>query len=170
MNIAHIPAVSDAFRATMQRNVPGRRLHIVTKEDETVTPDETARLEAFLKPARIAVVATVGRNGLPQLTPNWYNFADGTLTMSTTKERIKYRNVSRDARMAMCIYSDPQAADYVTISGPVRISDDESIWPQTRAIIERYVPPEGVEERMRQLRAQNRVIVTLTPERVFFRS
>ncbi len=51
-----------------------------------MTPAEATRLEAFLQPAKIAVVATIGRHGMPQLTPNWYNFADGTLTISTTKE------------------------------------------------------------------------------------
>ena len=72
--------------------------------------------------------------------------------------------------MALCIYAEPQATDYVTITGRVRISDDQSIWLATQAIIERYVPREAVEERMRQLRAQNRVIITLTPERVLFRA
>ncbi len=72
--------------------------------------------------------------------------------------------------MAICVYSEPQAADYVTMSGPVEISDDDAIWPLTQAIVERYVPAEAVAERMRQLRSQNRVIITLAPEHVFFRS
>jgi nitroimidazol reductase NimA-like FMN-containing flavoprotein (pyridoxamine 5'-phosphate oxidase superfamily) len=68
------------------------------------TAEELARLERFLEPSMIAVVATVGRTGMPQLTPNWYRFANGRLTMSTTKERVKYLNLSRDPKMAVCIY------------------------------------------------------------------
>jgi Pyridoxamine 5'-phosphate oxidase len=92
------------------------------------------------------------------------------LMISTTKERVKYRNLSRDNRMTVCIYTEPLAQDYVTLWGHVSIRDDDSIWPDTRAIVERYVPPAGVEARMQQLRAQNRVIIDFTPERVLFRA
>ena len=134
----------------------------------SMNPEEAGRLEEFLQPPRIAVVATVGRSGMPQLTPNWYRFANGRLTVSTTKERIKYRNLSRDPQLAVCIYSEPRAAGYVTLRGQAEISDDESIWPETQAIVERYTAPEKVDERMRLLRTQNRVIISLVPERVLF--
>jgi len=104
------------------------------------------------------------------LTPNWYYYANETLMISTTKERVKYRNLMRDNRMTVCIYSEPRAQDYVTLWGHVSIRDDESIWPDTRAIVERYVPAQGVEARLQQLRTQNRVILDFTPERVLFRA
>ena len=135
-----------------------------------MTPEETHRLEAFLKPSHIVIVATIGRNGTPHLTPNWYAYAHETLMISTTKERVKYRNLRRDNRMTVCIYSAPQAQDYVTLWGRVTIRDDESIWLDTRTIVERYVPAQGVEARMQQLRTQNRVILDFKPERVLFRA
>ena len=127
-------------------------------------------MQEFLRPPRIAVVGTVGRSGMPQLTPNWYRFANGKLTISTTKERFKYRNLARDARIAVCIYSEPLASDYATLWGQTEISDDESIWPETQAIFQRYVSPERLDVLMRELRTQNRVIITLAPERVVFRT
>jgi PPOX class probable F420-dependent enzyme len=135
-----------------------------------LTPEDARRLEAFLKPSHIVVVATIGRNGMPHLTPNWYVYANGTMMISTTKERVKYRNLSRDNRMSVCVYSEPRAQDYVTLWGHVGIRDDESIWPDTQAIVERYVAAQGVEARLQQLRAQNRVILDFTPERVLFRA
>ena len=137
---------------------------------DSLTPEEERRLVEFLKPSLIAVVATVGRSGMPQLTPNWYEFAGGRMTISTTKERVKYRNLSRDDRLAVCVYSGDRAEEYATITGRVEISDDDSIWPLTQAIVQRYVAPEDVDARMRQLRTQNRVIISLTPERVVFRA
>jgi PPOX class probable F420-dependent enzyme len=112
-----------------------------------VTPTEARRLAEFLTPSHIVVVATIGRNGMPHLTPNWYVYTHGTLMISTTKERVKYRNLSRDNRMSVCIYSEPQAQNYVTLWGHVTVRDDDSIWPDTRAIVERYVLPQGVEAR-----------------------
>jgi PPOX class probable F420-dependent enzyme len=107
---------------------------------------------------------------MPHLTPNWFVYEGDRIAISTTKERIKYSNLTRDPRMSVCIYSELTAADYVTVSGPVSISDDESIWPVTRRIIERYVPAAKVDERLAQLRTQNRVILSLTPESVVFRA
>ena len=135
-----------------------------------MTPEDTRRLAEFLKPSHIVVVATIGRSGMPHLTPNWYCYANGRLMISTTKERVKYRNLTRDNRMTVCIYSEPLARDYVTLWGHVLIRDDASIWSDTRAIVERYVPSQGVETRMQQLRTQNRVILDFTPERVLFRA
>lgn len=135
-----------------------------------MTPTDTRRLEAFLKPSHIVVVATIGRHGMPHLTPNWYCYANDTLMISTTKERVKYRNLTRDNRMTVCIYSEPQAQDYVTLWGRVIIRDDASIWPDTRAIVERYVPAQDVEARLQQLRTQNRVILDFKPERALFRA
>ena len=134
-----------------------------------ISPEIQAKLAEFLVPSRIAVVATIGADGMPQLTPNWYVFEGGRIAVSTTKERVKHRNLVRDSRMSICICSDLQASDYVTVSGPVEISDDEFIWPVTRKIVERYVPAKGVEDRLRQLRAQHRVILWLTPATIMFR-
>jgi PPOX class probable F420-dependent enzyme len=135
-----------------------------------LTPEATQRLEEFLKPSHIVVVATIGPNGMPHLTPNWYSYANGTLMISTTKERVKYRNLTRDHRMTVCIYSEPLAQDYVTLWGRVTIRDGDSIWPDTQAIVERYVPSHGVQERMQQLRTQNRVLLDFKPERMLFRA
>ena len=137
---------------------------------QQMTAEESARLEEFLKPSRIAVVATVGRTGMPHLTPNWYVYVDGKVAISTTKERLKYRNLMRDHSLSVCIYSEPQALEYVTVVGQAEIIDDESIWPVTRSIVERYVEAASIEDRMRRLREESRIIISLAPERVHFRA
>ena len=133
-------------------------------------PEDSAKLSAFLALSRIAVVGTISPSGMPQLTPNWYVYQDGRLSFSTTKERVKYRNLSQNNRISVCVYSELLAEEYATMRGHAEISDDDSIWPVTRTIVERYVPPEGVEARMAQLRSENRIIVSVAPESVVFRS
>jgi hypothetical protein len=134
-----------------------------------ISAENRAKLAEFLEPSRIVVVATIGRNGMPQLTPNWYWFDGETISISTTKNRVKYRNLSRDHRMSVCIYSEPRAADYAMVTGTVTISDDESIWPTTRKIIERYADPDRIERQLTEMRTQGRVILSLTPATVAFR-
>ena len=134
-----------------------------------MSPSDLSRLETFLEPARIVIVATIGRDGTPHLTPNWYVFEGGRLSISTTRERVKYRNLSRDDRVSLCICSEPLASDYVTIWGRAEMSDDESIWPVTRRIAERYVEPGEVDDWMAMLRTQPRVLISVTPDKVMFK-
>ena len=134
-----------------------------------MSASELSRLDTFLKPSWIVIVATVGPDGMPQLTPNWYVFEDGRVAISTTKERVKYRNLSLDDRVSLCICTEPLASEYATIWGRAEITDDESIWPTTQRIVERYVAPDIVEDRMAMLRTQDRVIISVTPDRVMFR-
>ena len=47
---------------------------------------------------------------------------------------------------------------------------DVDLDPETEAIVERYMAPGQVAARMRLLRAQQRVIISLRPERVVFRT
>ena len=133
------------------------------------TEAQLERLREFIAPPRIAVVATVGNDGMPQLTPNWYAYTGGEILVSITTQRVKYRNVMRDHRAAICICSEPQAEEYVTVSGPARIIHGESIWGPTREIIERYTAPEETDAFMDMLRKQDRVLLAVTPEKVFFR-
>ncbi|MDP7102679.1 MAG: hypothetical protein QGH54_03200 [SAR202 cluster bacterium] len=49
------------------------------------------------------------------------------------------------------------------------ISDNESIWPTTRKIIERYADPDRIERQLAEMRTQGRVILSLTPATVAFR-
>ena len=134
-----------------------------------ISAEEQSKLAEFLAPPRIAVVATIGRDGMPQLTPNWYVYSDRRLLVSTTKQRVKHRNLVRDGRIAVCVCSEPLAGDYVTIWGRAEISDDESIWPVTRRISERYVEPGEVDDWMAMLRTQPRVLISVTPEKVMFK-
>jgi PPOX class probable F420-dependent enzyme len=135
-----------------------------------VTAQDLGRLAEFLAPARIAVVATISKDGTPQLTPNWYWFDGKRLHVSTTKSRWKYKHLARDPRMAVLVYSGEKASDYVALRGRVEVRDGEDIWPDTRRIVERYVSHNNVESRLASMRKERRVVLSLTPERVAFRN
>ncbi len=138
----------------------------IKKELTCMNKQEIAK---FLAPSRIAVMATINRDGTPQLTPNWYHYDGTVLTFITTKERVKYLNLQRDPRMSICIYAAPLAADYVVIRGKATVSD-QGIWDQARAIIQRYTDPAEVEEHLERWKTQPRVLVTVTPDRISTRN
>lgn len=119
----------------------------------------------FLSESRIAVMATINRDGTPQLTPNWYHYDGSVLTFVTTKERLKYINLSRDNRMSVCIYAAPMASDYVVIKGTATFNDQD-MWDEARHIMARYVPEDEIDEHLKIWKTQPRVLVTVTPTRI----
>ena len=130
--------------------------------------EETARLEEFLAPPRIAVLATLNGSGSPQISSIWYRYSEGRVTMSTVSETVKSRNIVRDGRPSVCVYSEPEAFEYASLSGTVTMIDDDSLWTETRAIVDRYELPEDADKRMHRLENQNRVILSLEVDRGHF--
>ena len=61
----------------------------------------------------------------------------------------------------VCVYSESEAFEYATLSGTATVIDDDSLWTETRAIVDRYELPEDADKRMRRLEHHNRVILSL---------
>ena len=129
---------------------------------------DSEEITRFLSASHIAVMATVNKDGTPQLSPNWYRYDGHVLTFITTKERQKYFNLQRDNRISVCVYDDPAASDYVVIRGTATIADQD-IWDEARRIAERYVGADRIDEYIERWKQQPRIIVTVTPRRIFSR-
>ena len=61
----------------------------------------------------------------------------------------------------MCVYSEPETFEYASLSGTVTVIDDDSLWTEMPAIVNRYELPEDADKRMRRLEHHNRVILSL---------
>lgn len=87
------------------------------------------KARAFLRETRFAVLATLGKNGSPQLTTMWYLLDEdsNTVLMNTRMGRIKDHNIRRDPRIAICI---EDGYHYVTISGRAEVIDDPQVAQQ----------------------------------------
>jgi PPOX class probable F420-dependent enzyme len=84
------------------------------------TLSENAR--AFLQEQRFAVLATLNKDGSPQLTTMWYLLEGDTIMMNTKEGRIKDLNMKRDPRIAICV---EDGYNFVTISGTVTMNYDQ---------------------------------------------
>jgi|SRR5262245_43891996 len=74
--------------------------------------------DLFVKPT-FAHLATVMRDGRPQVTPVWIDF-DGThILVNSATGRIKDRNLRRDKRVALSILDPDNPYRYLSISGEV---------------------------------------------------
>jgi PPOX class probable F420-dependent enzyme len=59
------------------------------------------RLLAVVAANRWGVLATIKRDGLPQLTSVGYSWDDGLIRISVTADRVKTRNLQRDPRLVL---------------------------------------------------------------------
>jgi PPOX class probable F420-dependent enzyme len=78
----------------------------------------------LLSAANTAVFVTIGPDGSPHASPVWFLF-DGTLiSVSTTADRQKHRNMVRDPRVAFTIFDPAKPLRYLEVRGTVTLTDD----------------------------------------------
>jgi PPOX class probable F420-dependent enzyme len=83
----------------------------------TIELSEKAR--GLLTGKNFANVATVRKDGSPQVTPIWVDF-DGThIIMNSEVKRAKVKNLKRDPRVAVSVFDQENPYVYVQISGRV---------------------------------------------------
>jgi PPOX class probable F420-dependent enzyme len=122
----------------------------------------TAEQQQLIDEEKIGVLGTVRRDGSPQLTPVNFAYEDGRFLFSTTRDRVKYHNVRRNANVSFCL-AKAGWYPYFTVYGKATI-EEQNIVEGTAAIMRkmgREVPPNLGEA----LAQQKRVLIILTPER-----
>src|SRR5437763_8216612 len=126
------------------------------------------KARAFLNERRFAVLATINKDGSPQLTTMWYLLEGDTIVMNTKAGHVKDHNMHRDPRIAICV---EDGYDYVTISGAVEMIDDPQI--AQRDIYRLAVRYDGEEAAKRQVAEtfskESRITLHLKCEHIFER-
>ena len=67
----------------------------------------------------LVFIATVMRDGAPQVSPVWANYEDGYVLVNTAEGRIKHKNILHDPRVAVSVVSHENPLDMTTIRGTV---------------------------------------------------
>jgi PPOX class probable F420-dependent enzyme len=84
-----------------------------------VDADEARR---FLRTNHRAVLATRRSDGSPQLSPVTVAVDDeGRVMISTRETAAKARNLRRDPRASVCVFTDAFFGDWAQLDGPVEI-------------------------------------------------
>ncbi len=108
-----------------------------------------------------AVVSTLDADGSPHLCLMWIAREGDDLLMSTMSRRRQYRNLRRDPRATVLIYSRARPRRYVQVRGRAELGGDgadELIAVLTRAYL-------GV-ERSESVDPGERALVRIIPEHV----
>jgi len=120
----------------------------------------------FLDASRPADLATINPDGSPQLSVIWYARRGGEVVVNTTVQRVKAKNMERDARVALLV-GDPQR--YVRLDGDARIvATGAEALADIRALAVRYNGAEAAARMTRDVWSkQDRVTYAIAVRRVY---
>jgi PPOX class probable F420-dependent enzyme len=83
---------------------------------------DVAQAQAFLRKHHHAVLGTLRRDGRPQLSPVTVGVdAEGYAVISTREPAYKVRNLRRDPRASLCVFTDRFYGDWVQAEGEAHI-------------------------------------------------
>jgi PPOX class probable F420-dependent enzyme len=132
-----------------------------------MTDDE---IRAFLtsQPARTGILATVRADGRPHVAPVWFDVDDdGALLFNTGVGTVKGRNLIREGRAALCVDDDLPPFSFVTLEGPVEISDDlVEVRHWAGRIGGRYMGADRAEEFGARNGVEGELLVRLRPDHI----
>lgn len=112
----------------------------------------------------LVFIATVMKDGAPQLSPVWANFEDGHILVNTAQGRIKHKNVLRDPRVAISVVSHNDPLDMTTIRGTVVEIIDDYQYTHANRLTKKYL-----NEDVYPFKAPNekRIIFKIRADRIF---
>lgn len=128
-----------------------------------------AEITQFLHAPRHAVVATIGRDGMPQLTPVWYLFEDDRFYISIGRNTVKHRNLRRDPRLSLCIDGGREDVRTVTAYGTAELleRDNPLAEPMRIRIIRHYIAdPVAADAYLTESAAWESTLLVVTPNRI----
>jgi PPOX class probable F420-dependent enzyme len=72
-----------------------------------------------------AHLATIMKDGSPQVTPVWFDHTNGRIRVNTAKGRVKARNMTEGSRVALSIIDPDNAYRYLQIRSRVaRVTEE----------------------------------------------
>ena len=112
-----------------------------------------------------AFLATVKKDGSPQVTPTWIDRDNDTILINTAKGRVKQENVSRDPRVSISLVDDRNPYSMVMISGKVIKQTTEGADEHIDKLARRYLNADRYPNHSADVK---RVILKIKPERIYF--
>jgi hypothetical protein len=104
-----------------------------------MTEIPAAYLDLLQQKVAFANLATVMKDGSPQVTPVWFDYTNGHVRVNTAKGRVKARNLREGARVAMSILDPDNPYRYLQIRGQVVRATEEGASAHIDALAKKYL-------------------------------
>jgi len=119
---------------------------------------------ALLDGKNFAFVATLMKDGSPQITPTWIDIENNIILVNTAEGRIKHKNVSRDPRVAVSVVDEKNPYNMITIRGRVVEQTTTGADEHIDKLAKKYL---GVDKYPFRSSTEKRIILKIKPENIF---
>jgi len=118
----------------------------------------------LLKGKNLVFIATLMKDGSPQLSPVWADYEDGFVMVNTAVGRIKHKNVLNDTRVAVSVVANENPLDMTTIRGKVVEILPDYDYVHINKLTKKYM---GIENYPFRREGEKRIIFKIKPDKVF---
>ena len=122
-----------------------------------------SHLDLFSGKKAFASLATVMPDGSPQVTPVWFDYEGGKIRVNTARGRVKDRNMTQNARVALDVMDPENPYRHVQIRGRVASISEEGADAHIDSLAKKYL---GQDKYPFRQPGEVRVIYTIEPTTV----
>ena len=112
----------------------------------------------------LVFIATVMKDGSPQVSPVWANYENDHIMINTAEGRIKHKNILRDPRVAVSVVSKDNPLDMTTIRGKVEEIIPDYDYKHADRLTKQYM---GRDHYPFKRDDEKRIILKIKPDKVF---
>lgn len=120
-------------------------------------------LDLLQQKKAFANLATVMPDGTPQVTPVWFDYANGVIRVNSAKGRTKTRNMKEGAPVALSIMDPDNPYRYLQIRGRVTRVTEQGAREHIDALAKKYL---GQDKYPWSSPGEERVMFEITPSSV----
>ncbi len=107
-------------------------------------------IDTYLAGPHVAHFASIRQDGTPHISPVWYQWEDGKITVVSGDSAVKTRNVRRNPRVSLSVATDEWPYQYVILEGQATI-ENSNLRETVRSIFSRYEGTERGEQDANEL-------------------
>ena len=102
-----------------------------------VIPDKY--LDLFNSKVAFANLATIMPDGTPQVTPVWFDYANGAIRVNTAKGRVKAKNMTEGAAVALAIMDPENPYRHIQVRGTVKRATESGADTHIDSLAKKYL-------------------------------
>ncbi len=125
-------------------------------------PVNPVAIEELMEDRKLAVLATVGKDGAPHLTAMWFGGDGKNITFWADTDAIKTRNIRKNNRVSVLVFKDQDGHAYIRLDGTASI-DESNVKQEAYAIAGRYMGRQEATGYVDQYGPDFGVIIKVTP-------
>lgn len=114
--------------------------------------------------SNLVFIATIMKDGSPQLSPVWANYEDNHIWINTAEGRLKHKNILRDPRVAVSVVDKNNPLNMTTIKGKVVEIIPDYDYTHANILTKKYMKKETYPFKRQ---GEKRIILKIYPNQVY---